>query len=168
MSVPKFRPVRITARQDYAEWCESQARALRECRWDGLDVTDLADELEAMSRAERRSLESALAIVLLHLLKEMYQPKRRTKSWGYSVTEHARRVVRLVGESPSLKSQSGWDESLVEAYDTARLRAASETGLDLESFPPSLTADVNRLLDEALRVADEHSRARSQERKTER
>jgi hypothetical protein len=43
-----------------------------------------------MGRSERRSLESNLIVVLLHLLKWQYQPEKRSGSWEGSIIEHRR------------------------------------------------------------------------------
>ncbi len=159
-----FRTKAAVDVEDYVAWLDSQAQALRDHRWSALDADSIADELEALSRSERRALEADLAVVLMHLLKWQHQPTRRSKSWIYSIAEHSDRIVRLLSESPSLRPRLAGLE--VDAYTAARLRAASETGLDLELFPEEITAAMHEELEHVLADAVERSqraKARKQE-----
>ncbi len=157
----RVRPEALATTQDFAAWCEAQARALRDHRWEALDIEELADELDALSRRERRRLESNLSVVLTHLLKDVFQPEKRSNSRTASIAEHARRVERALDEMPSLRSY--WQEILVEAYDGARFKAAIETDLPLDAFPPELSDELETLLQAALaeaRTARTTARAR--------
>ncbi len=161
-----MRPETSTTPRDFARWCELQARALREHSWEALDVEELADELDALSRSERRALESNLAIVLTHLLKERFQPEKRSNSWAASIAEHTRRVERALEEMPSLHSY--WKETVDDAYDRARFEAAIETDLPLETFPPDLDAELETSLNAALAKAKtDRTAARARRRKNE-
>ena len=46
----------------------------------GVDWANLIEEIEEMSRRERKSLKSNLVVILLHLLKWQYQPEARSGS----------------------------------------------------------------------------------------
>ena len=118
--------------QDYAGWAEDTALAISEGRWEDIDREALADEVSELSNSSRREVESALRIVLIHLLKIKHQPLRHTRSWDLTISEHRARITRFFLESPSLR---GKQIAILEAaYSDARYRAASETGLPLESF----------------------------------
>lgn len=159
----RVRPETRTTPRDFARWCEEQARALRNHRWEALDVDELADELDALSRRERRRLESNLAVVLMHLLKDRFQPEKRSNSWTASIAEHARRVEGALEEMPSLKSD--WQAILDEAYDRACFQAAIETDLPLEAFPPDLDAELEtRLNDVVIEARTTRTAARSRRR----
>ena len=80
-----------------------------------------------MGEEQYDKLESALRVLMLHLLKWDHQPDRRSRSWTLSVREQRRRAHRQLRKNPGLKSQL--DEALEAAYEDARLEAASETGL---------------------------------------
>jgi hypothetical protein len=54
--------------QDLVAWAFENARLLREDRFDGLDVENIAEELEDMGRSAKRALASHLRVLLLHLL----------------------------------------------------------------------------------------------------
>ncbi len=70
--------------QDYQAWLVEQAAHVRARRFDKLDE-DIAEELEDMGRSERRSVESHLKNLLLHLQEWSRQPERRSGSWRDSI-----------------------------------------------------------------------------------
>jgi Domain of unknown function DUF29 len=122
-----------TYEQDYAGWAEDTAHAIAEGRWDDIDRNALADEVLDLGKSNRREIESALRVILIHLLKMAYQPLKQTRSWDLTVEEHRLRLNDFFAESPSLWAQR--DALAAKAYPQARLRAANETGLPVETFP---------------------------------
>ena len=122
-----------TKRGDLYSWAVRQAELLRAGRLSEIDATAIAEEIDDVGMEEYHRLESALRVVMLHLLKWDHQPDRRSRSWTLSIVEHRRRVHRQLRGSPGLKSQL--DEALEGAYEDARIEAASETGLPLSVFP---------------------------------
>ncbi|MCU0548879.1 MAG: DUF29 domain-containing protein [Leptolyngbya sp. Prado105] len=54
---------------DYYLWLQDTIEKLKEQNYEQVDWVNLLDEIEDMPRRERRSLESNLVVVLLHLLK---------------------------------------------------------------------------------------------------
>lgn len=134
MAAPRRVAVEGTAYEaDASAWALEQADHLRAGRWSRLDVVHLADEIEALARSERRALTSALQVILLHLLKWDHQPGRRTRSWVDSIRTQRLAVAEDLEDNPSLVPQL--DEIVARAYRRARIKAASETGLDDNAFP---------------------------------
>lgn len=121
--------------RDFYTWVEAQAAALRHRRADALDWENLAEELEALGRNERRALTSHLRVLLIHLLKWRYQPARRTRSWRLTIAEQRLQLGRLLEESPGLKAH--FDETLAHAYELARIAAARESRLAAGALPIS-------------------------------
>lgn len=117
---------------DLHGWAIEQAALLRQGRLDLIDWENLAGELEGMARSEYRALESALRVLLLHLLKWDAQPAFRSKSWIFSIQEQHKRYVELLTDNPSLKSSL--EKIRISAHASARKLAAAETGLDIEHF----------------------------------
>ncbi|HTZ67485.1 MAG TPA: DUF29 domain-containing protein [Roseiarcus sp.] len=122
-----------TKREDLYSWAVRQAELLRAGRLSEIDAAAIAEEIDDVGMEEYHRLESALRVVMLHLLKWDHQPDRRSRSWTLSILEHRRRVHRQLRGSLGLKSRL--DEALEGAYEDARLEAASETGLPLSLFP---------------------------------
>lgn len=119
--------------QDYYLWLEKTAWLLRKRRWENVDVEELAQEVEAMGRSEKRALKSNLIVLLMHLLKMKYQPDKSSQSWRRTIVEHRRRILLAFEDSPSLKPY--FREVFDACYDAARRDAATETSLSLETFP---------------------------------
>ena len=124
---------------DIVLWSEHQGALLRR-RARGelvddaeLDWPNIAEEVEAMGRAEREQLTNRLGVLLAHLLKWRFQPDRRGNSWRLTILEQRRRAERIVARNPSLRPRL--DEILAEAYGDALLIAERETALPPETFP---------------------------------
>ncbi|MBV8452845.1 MAG: DUF29 domain-containing protein [Deltaproteobacteria bacterium] len=131
--------------RDYYAWTDGQAHALRERKVSGLDWDNLAEEVEDLGKAERHRLESHLELLLMHLLKWVYQPQRRSRSWSNSVREHRFRIQRVLRDNPSLTA--ALPQVFTDAYEAARFSAENETGMDLSAIPESCPWN----LDDAMR-----------------
>ena len=88
-----------------------------------------------MGRTEFARLESALRVLMLHMLKWDYQPARRGRSWRASIAEQRLRLTDVLAENPGLRSRI--DEVIARAYRRTRLKAVKETDLDESTFPES-------------------------------
>jgi hypothetical protein len=130
--------------EDFVLWISQTAELLREGKLDALDIPNLLEEVEAMGKSEKNALISNLVVVLMHLLKYQYQPKKRTNSWLSSIREHRRRLKKALQTSPSLKNYL--QDNLAETYDDSRDIAAIETGLDLDIFPKDCPYSVEQIL----------------------
>ncbi len=99
-----------------------------------------------MGREQLDKLGSAYRLLLLHLLKWRYQPQARSASWRGSIVEQRRRALRLIQRNPGMKPKR--PALFGEAYEDARLQAAAETGLPLETFPAISPFSLDQALDE--------------------
>jgi hypothetical protein len=128
---------------DYLQWIEMTIEKLRVQDYSNVDWENLIEEIESMGRSERRSLESNLVVVIMHLLKWQFQPELRSGSWKGSIVEHRRRIRNILKDSPSLKPYL--EEIFSECYWDAVEQASAETELPLEVFPqlcPYTTIEV--------------------------
>ncbi len=130
---------------DYVQWVETTLQKLQQKDYANVDWENLLDEIGDMSRSERRSIESNMIVLILHLLKWQYQPDRRSRSWQSSVVEHRRRVNKSLKESPSLKPFLR--KELVEIYADAVDQAVAETGLLVETFPAECPYAIAQILE---------------------
>lgn len=130
-------PERVGAayERDFYTWSQEQARLLRAGLWTAVDRENVAEEIESLGREQFNKLESALRVLLLHLLKWDRQPGKRTRSWALSVKDQRLAFGDVLADNPGLKSRL--DEALARAYRRARIQAAAETGLPEEAFPES-------------------------------
>ncbi|MET4694690.1 DUF29 domain-containing protein [Endozoicomonas lisbonensis] len=118
---------------DFYSWTQQQAGLIRQGRLGELDLDNILEEIESMGRSERRQLGHRLDVLLMHLLKWVYQPEQRSNSWKGSVMEQRYRINRLLKANPGLKPEI--TEIMSEAYDAARITAFKETGLPENTFP---------------------------------
>jgi len=130
---PPDEPVRAEYERDVYSWSQEQARLVREGRWDLVDRVNVAEEIESLGRTEFNRLESALRVLLLHILKWDHQPKKRSRSWILSIQAQRLEIEDVLADNPGLKPRIG--EALTRAYRRARIEAAKETGLDEAKFP---------------------------------
>jgi len=131
--------------RDFYLWVEEQSRLLRQGILERIDVVNLAEEIEDLGIGAKKAVKSNLVVVLLHLLKHQFQPRRRSRSWRASIVEHRQRLRDDLRTSPSLRGYAR--DVLEEAYGDARERALAETGLPGQSFPPASPYTLEQVLD---------------------
>ncbi len=119
--------------RDLYSWSLEQANLLRAGKIAEADALNIAEELDDVGNEQYEKLQSALRILLLHLLQWDHQPQRRSRSWWASITVQRNQVVRVLRTNPGLKPRV--DEVTIEAYEDARVLAAAQTNLGLGGFP---------------------------------
>jgi hypothetical protein len=130
---PADEPQVADYHRDFYSWLLEQARHLRAGRWSALDRENLAEEIESLGREQFNKLESALRVLLLHMLKWDHQPDRRGRSWWATISEQRVRIEHVLADSPSLRPRI--PEAITRAYRRARLRAIKETDVEVLRFP---------------------------------
>ena len=123
----------ISYDKDFYSWTQEQAELLRNRQFNSLDLPNLIEEIETMGRSEKRELESRLTVLLLHLLKWKYQPARRGRSWNLTIKGQRIEYSNILTDNPGLKAQL--NTILGNAYKLARVKAATQTQLDIDTFP---------------------------------
>jgi hypothetical protein len=143
-------PVRAGARhdRDLYSWAIEQAALLRAGRLAEVDALSIAEEIDDVGNEQYDKLESALRLILLHLLKWDRQRQRRSRSWQLSIAIQRRHVLRVLRKNPGLKSMV--DEAITDAYETARLEAAAQTLLDDDAFPLECPYSWNDIMERAI------------------
>ncbi|MFO1430190.1 MAG: DUF29 domain-containing protein [Candidatus Competibacteraceae bacterium] len=131
--------------QDFYAWASQNAALLKARRFDEVDIDHVVEELESMSKSERRELINRLAILLAHLLKWRYQPERRGNSWIGTIEEQRLSVLEVLEDSPSLKYEL--DVKLTQSYLKALAIAVKDTGLSKVSFPLNCPWTLEQILD---------------------
>ena len=124
-----------------------QARLLRSGEWKAVDVEHLAEEIEDMGKSLRREWESRLKVLIVHLLKWVFQPELRGISWQLTIQEQRDQLHELLADNPSLKNQM--TASLERTYPRAVKRTALETSLIEETFPTECPFRLEDILNES-------------------
>lgn len=130
---------------DFYAWTQEQAALLRAGQLSAIDLEHLAEEIEDMGKSEKRTLESRLEVLLMHLLKWQFQPALRSRSWELTIKDQRRRLERHLKENPSLRGRL--EEVLADVYPSAAIHAERETGLEV--FPEACPYTVEHLFDTA-------------------
>lgn len=130
---------RADYRRDLHAWAREQAALLRAGRIAEADAANIAEELDDVGNEQYDKLESALRVLLTHMLKWDHQPERRGRSWEATIRTHRKHVTRVLRKNPSLKASL--DEALAEAWEDARSDASGETNLPLKTFPEAIPYD---------------------------
>ncbi|HEY7495996.1 MAG TPA: DUF29 domain-containing protein [Candidatus Tectomicrobia bacterium] len=80
----------------------------------------LEELIDALSRSDRRALESHLMRLMQHIIKWRVQPEHRSPSWAATIRTARRQITRLQRDTPSLNRrviEAIWDDVLLDAVD---------------------------------------------------
>jgi hypothetical protein len=129
---------------DLYNWTVSQARAIRDRRWQDVDWENVAEEIESVGRSDRRAVRSHLEVLIAHLLKCIVQPERRTASWDQTIRNQRAAIAKLLERNPSLRGLPA--ERFEETYGYALALAHRDTGLDESRFPKEAPFSLDEVL----------------------
>ena len=112
---------------DFVRWTEHQSRALRDAARSGvnlpLDWEHLAEEIESLSRSQRRELRSRISVIIEHLLKLEYSPARDPRgAWMDTIARERSEIELLIEDSPSLRGEAA---RMIEGETKRAIRNAS-------------------------------------------
>mgnify|MGYP003376118528 CR=1 FL=1 len=128
---------------DVVAWANEQAALIRAGRFDQLDLTHIAEEIEDVGKSEQRELASRMAVLLAHLLKWKFQPAKRSKSWELTIKNQRVAIAKRIKRTPSLQPMFTDTEWIEDMWGDALDQATKETGLDTFSeVCPWSMADV--------------------------
>jgi len=118
---------------DFYTWTQQQVSLLKTQQWNQLDTVNLIEEIETLGRRERQELRNRLGVLLGHLLKWQFQPKKRSNSWLGTIREQRVQIKLLLQDSLSLKPYL--DEVFFTVYELGLALAIRETELGEQVFP---------------------------------
>ncbi|MCX8000759.1 MAG: DUF29 domain-containing protein [Leptospiraceae bacterium] len=132
--------------EDENLWLFENAKLLREGKLDLADIEHIAEFLEDMGRRDFREVLSRLRVLIMHLLKWIFQKERRTNSWKATIREQRKELNKTFRDSKNLKKHAEFHYK--EEYIDARDIASDETGLPLSTFPEEPPFTFEQVLDE--------------------
>lgn len=141
--------------KDFYAWTQEQAALMSQGKWTGLDVPNLVEEIESLGRQQRSELRNRLSVLLMHLLKWEYQVAKRSRSWRTTIRIQRIDIAKLMKYSPSLKPYLA--EAIDDAYETAIIAAANETGLSETTFPDKAEYTAQQVLDSSFFPGEDDS-----------
>ncbi len=148
IQVPIFTTGSPEYEADFHAWSVEQASRLRLLRVPGLDVANIAEEIESLARRDKRELLGRSAVLLAHLLKWRYQPDRRGTSWRLTILEQRQAIDIVLNDSPT-SLRPTLSDVMTQAYTLAVRNAALETELALSAFPAVCEWTPSQILSDA-------------------
>jgi hypothetical protein len=133
--------------KDFYAWLTMNAQLIRAGKFSEIDKDNIAEELEAMGKREKRELISRLTILLAHLLKWEFKPTRRSGSWRNTLRIQRGELTDLLEDSPSLRHEL--EHYVDRAYERARLIAENEAGIDAALFPKDCPYSLEDIINQA-------------------
>ncbi|MCI4626972.1 MAG: DUF29 domain-containing protein [Candidatus Magnetoovum sp. WYHC-5] len=134
---------------DFYKWALHNANLIRQGRFTDIDVVNVVEELESMGNNNKKELASRLLVLIMHLLKWQYQPKRRSRSWISTINTQRAEIEFLLEFSPSLKHDI---ELIMEkAYKKAKISFENETDFDKKHLPELCPYTFEQLIDYGFR-----------------
>ncbi len=135
--------------QDYQLWLETTLEQLRNSEYSQVDWENLLEEIEGMTRRDKRALKSLLTRLFEHFLKLAYWKSEREYNqagWKGEIRNFRVRIKRLLKDSPSLKPYLA--EIIEECYQDARRITCDKMQISTKQLPSDSIANLEQILDE--------------------
>lgn len=133
---------------DVVAWAKEQSELIRNGRFDQLDLTHIAEEIEDVGKSEQRELAHRMSILLMHLLKWEFQPARRRNSWASTIREQRKAISRRLTKTPSLSKSLTEPDWAEDTWLDARNDATKETGIEFDNFSDYCPWNMTEILQE--------------------
>lgn len=143
IAAPAFAKGGLEYEKDFSKWANNQARFLKRGEFERLDMDNLIEEIADLSKREKQRLTNYLEVLLMHMLKVKFQPKKHISSWDRSIKVASHKAQKTLSENPSLKSKL--KEIVADAYFSARIEATDETGMDESKFPEECPWEIKEI-----------------------
>ncbi|MDQ2899160.1 MAG: DUF29 domain-containing protein [Acidobacteriota bacterium] len=142
---------------DFCMWAESIAERLRAGDLDGLDLENIAEEIESLGKSEYRGITTSLKVLIVHILKWDYQKRKRSESWVSTIGNRRIEIEGYLEMSPSLERKVR--AAVPKAYGRAAREAAAETNLPRKAFPGECPYTWQEILEREFRIEEEEDPA---------
>jgi hypothetical protein len=134
---------------DYNLWVLETVAKLKNKDLDGLDWKNLIEEVEDLSRRDKKKLKNLLRLLFEHFLKITYWQSEITRNQGHwrgEIRNFRKQIKDELQDSPSLKNYV--NGVLNECYQDSREIVNDKTKLPLSTFPEEPIANLEQILDE--------------------
>ena len=132
--------------EDFYAWTKQQASLLQAEVIEGLDLANLAEEIEAMGKGQCRELGSRLTVLLIHLLKLHFYQRQHVKNWRSAIHTQRGEIELALRNSPSLRLVL--PDAIFYAYRQACWDVARENQVAQAKFKADCPWTVEQILDE--------------------
>lgn len=131
---------------DNEKWLEQTLELLKEKRLDALDLEHLIEELEAMSRRDKLTVESLLEQIIRHLLLLQYWEEE----YQYNANHWQAEIISFrtqINEYLTKNLRNHLQENQDKVYQKALKYVSKKTGMMIQ-FPLECPYTLEQLLDE--------------------
>jgi len=132
--------------QDEHLWLTETIELLKENRLEQLDIENLIEELEDLSKWDKNRVESFLRQIIIHLLFLQYWTTEYEYNYRYWQGEVATFRVQL-NRSLTTNLQQYLLENMGDLYQESVFIVTQKTGLSLQIFPSICPYSLEQLLD---------------------
>jgi hypothetical protein len=132
--------------QDFALWVEENIVLLKAKNYDAVDWDNLIEEVEGLTRSDKRELENRLITLFEHALKRRYVSLPDCyRGWEVTLKRTQKQLRRVLKDSPSLRNY--FVSIIEECYQDALINMRDEYDA---IFPDRLpfSGDIDQLLTE--------------------
>jgi hypothetical protein len=132
--------------QDFALWVEENIALLKAKNYDAVDWENLIEEVEGLTRSDKRELENRLITLFEHALKRRYVSLQDcSRGWEVTLKRTQKQLRRVLKDSPSLRNY--FVSIIEECYQDALINMRDEYDA---IFPDRLpfSVDIDQLLTE--------------------
>jgi len=128
---------------DAAAWAREQAAILRAGDFGSVDWANVIEEIESVGISERRSLQSALALIMEHMIKLDHGKARDPeRGWRVTIATQQAEAERVLEENPSLRREL--PDLIIKEYQRARRVALK----GFEAYEPERLGDYRKNIPE--------------------
>ncbi|MEA5578407.1 DUF29 domain-containing protein [Anabaena sp. UHCC 0451] len=131
---------------DNEKWLEQTLQLLKEKQLDALDLEHLIEELEAMSRRDKLTVESLLEQIIRHLLLLQYwqdENQYNANHWQAEIISFRTQINEYLTKN----LQNHLQENQDKVYQKALKYVSKKTGMMIQ-FPQQCPYTLAQLLDE--------------------
>jgi len=130
---------------DFFGWAMLNAQLLREHRLAEIDAENIAEELEGLTRTEKRHLVNKMSNLIISLIRWDVQPGLQCGRVMHLIEIQRLDVKEVLQDCPSLMEQM--NKILEDAYKKAHRGFIDITGFDERSLSETCPYTLNQILD---------------------
>jgi hypothetical protein len=130
--------------QDFSLWVKDTVQKLKAKNTENLDWEHLIEEIEGLTRSDRREIKHRLITLFEHALKRRYVPLNECyRGWELTIKRTQSKLQDILDDSPSLRSY------LLEIMPNCYQEALENVRIEYDSFFPDeyvFSEKINLLL----------------------